>query len=128
MTQVFVREFKNRDRGHIINLGSIAGREAYPGGSIYNATKFAVAGFTSALLKELVATQIRVSEVQPGMVETEFSVVRFGGDKEAADKIYKGASYCTLSSNSRCPLTYIGGAPLAARLDRPATFDWSGHS
>ena len=66
MTQVFVREFKKRDRGHIINIGSIAGREAYPGGSIYNATKFAVAGFTSSLLKELVATQVRVSEVQPG--------------------------------------------------------------
>lgn len=66
MTQVFVREFKQRDRGHIINIGSIAGREAYPGGSIYNATKFAVAGFTSSLMKELVATKIRVSEVQPG--------------------------------------------------------------
>jgi len=90
MTQVFVREFKKRDRGHIINIGSIAGREAYPGGSIYNATKFAVAGFTSSLLKELVATQVRVSEVQPGMVETEFSVVRFRGDKAAADKVYEG--------------------------------------
>ncbi|KAK9894372.1 NAD(P)-binding protein [Cystobasidium minutum MCA 4210] len=94
VTQVFVREFKKRDRGHIINLGKsqsiIAGREAYPGGSIYNASKFAVAGFTSALMKELVATQIRVSEVQPGMVETEFSIVRFRGDKAAADNVYKG--------------------------------------
>lgn len=90
ITQVFVREFKKRDRGHIINLGSIAGREAYPGGSIYNASKFAVAGFTSALLKELVATQIRVSEIQPGMVETEFSIIRYRGDKSAADNVYKG--------------------------------------
>lgn len=90
MTQVFVKEFKKRDRGHVIMLGSVAGREAYPEGSAYNACKFAVRGFTSALLKELVNTQIRVSEVQPGMVETEFSIVRFRGDKSAADKVYQG--------------------------------------
>lgn len=64
--QVFVREFLKREKGHIINIGSIAGREAYAGGSIYNATKFAVHAFGSALMKELVATPIRVSEVQPG--------------------------------------------------------------
>lgn len=67
LTQAFVRLFKERKpapAGHVINLGSIAGREAYPGGSIYCATKFAVNAFTSALMKELVDTQIRVSEVQ----------------------------------------------------------------
>ncbi|CAD6565289.1 MAG: hypothetical protein CYPHOPRED_005361 [Cyphobasidiales sp. Tagirdzhanova-0007] len=90
MTQIFVREFKKRDKGHIIMLGSVAGREGYAGGSIYNATKFAVRGFTSALLNELVNTQVRVSEVQPGLVETEFSLVRFRGDKSAADNVYAG--------------------------------------
>ncbi|SOV03674.1 probable NADP(+)-dependent dehydrogenase acting on 3-hydroxy acids [Ustilago sp. UG-2017a] len=90
LTQIFVREFKKRNSGHIINLGSIAGREGYPGGSIYCATKFAVNAFTSALLKELVDTPIRVTEIQPGMVETSFSVTRFRGDKGAADKVYQG--------------------------------------
>ncbi|TFY82091.1 hypothetical protein EWM64_g1924 [Hericium alpestre] len=90
ITQLFVREFKARGAGHIINLGSVAGREAYPGGSIYCATKHAVRAFTEALRKELVDTKIRITEVQPGMVETEFSVIRFRGDKSAADKVYEG--------------------------------------
>ena len=82
--------FKARDRGHIINLGSIAGMEAYPSGSIYCATKFAVRAFTSALMKELYTTPIRVTNIQPGMVETEFSLVRAYGDQTAADKVYVG--------------------------------------
>lgn len=90
ITQVFVREFKRRSTGHIINIGSIAGVEAYPGGSVYCASKFAVRAFTSALNKELYDTPIRVSNIQPGMVETEFSVVRFRGDQSAADKVYDG--------------------------------------
>lgn len=90
ITQVFVQEFKRRNSGHIINIGSIAGVEAYPGGSVYCASKFAVRAFTSALAKELYETPIRVSNIQPGMVETEFSVVRFYGDQSAADKVYEG--------------------------------------
>lgn len=64
LTQIFVREMKARGTGHIIQIGSIAGRESYQGGSIYSATKFAVHSFTNALMKELVDTDIRVSEVQ----------------------------------------------------------------
>ena len=90
MTQVFVRSFKERQSGHIINLGSVAGNEAYPTGSVYCATKFAVRAFTSALMKELYDTPIRVTNIQPGMVETEFSLVRFYGDQSAADKVYMG--------------------------------------
>ncbi|EJD44045.1 NAD(P)-binding protein [Auricularia subglabra TFB-10046 SS5] len=90
ITQLFVKDFKARNAGHIINLGSIAGREPYAGGSIYCATKHAVNAFTGSLLRELVDTPIRVTEIQPGMVETEFSVVRFRGDKQAADNVYTG--------------------------------------
>ncbi|KAL5341688.1 hypothetical protein BJX70DRAFT_358593 [Aspergillus crustosus] len=91
MTQAVLPIFKRRSdggRGDIINIGSIAGREPYPGGSIYCSTKAAVKSFTEALRKELIATRIRIIEVDPGQVETEFSVVRFYGDKSKADAVY----------------------------------------
>ena len=74
--------------GDIINIGSIAGREAYVGGSIYCATKAAVRAFTDSLRRELIATRIRVITVDPGQVETEFSVIRFYGSREKADAVY----------------------------------------
>jgi len=79
-----------RGRGHVINLGSIAGREVYPGGSVYCATKFAVKAISKILRLDLNGTPVRISEVAPGMVETEFSLVRFHGDQERAEKVYKG--------------------------------------
>ncbi|EJF65794.1 NAD(P)-binding protein [Dichomitus squalens] len=90
LTQLFIKDFRARKTGHIINIGSVAGREPYAGGAIYCATKHAVRSFTGSLLREVVDTPIRVTEIQPGMVETEFSVVRFRGDKAAADKVYEG--------------------------------------
>ncbi|KAK9479329.1 hypothetical protein V1514DRAFT_328340 [Lipomyces japonicus] len=90
LTQKLLPGFKSRGKGDIINIGSIAGREPYPGGAIYCATKAAVKSFTETLRKELIATRIRVIEVDPGQVETEFSVVRFRGDKSKADAVYKG--------------------------------------
>ena len=79
-----------RGRGHIINIGSIAGHELYPGGNVYCATKFAVRALSKGLRLDLSGTPIRVSEVAPGMVETEFSIVRFHGDAERAGKVYQG--------------------------------------
>ncbi|GAA5889312.1 hypothetical protein JCM16303_000174 [Sporobolomyces ruberrimus] len=90
LTQIIVNEFKKRNSGHIINLGSIAGKESYVGGSIYCATKHAVSAFNGSLLRELVSTPIRVTQICPGMVETEFSVTRFRGDREKAGKVYEG--------------------------------------
>ncbi|MCJ1229227.1 hypothetical protein MMC12_005892 [Toensbergia leucococca] len=98
MTQAILPIFKKREdggQGDIINIGSIAGREPYPGGSIYCATKAAIRSFTDAMRRELVATRIRVIEIDPGQVETEFSVVRFYGDKAKADAVYAGCEPLT---------------------------------
>ena len=76
--------------GHIINIGSIAGKEAYPNGNVYSATKHAIEGLTKAMRLDLYKHGIKVSQIAPGAVETEFSEVRFHGDKETADKVYKG--------------------------------------
>ncbi|PSK38091.1 NADP-dependent 3-hydroxy acid dehydrogenase [Elsinoe australis] len=99
MTQAVLPAMKARNggagAGDIINIGSIAGREPYQGGSIYCATKAAVRSFTDAMRRELIATRIRVIEVDPGQVETEFSVVRFYGDKSKADKVYEGVDPLT---------------------------------
>ncbi|KAG0329528.1 hypothetical protein BGZ99_001530 [Dissophora globulifera] len=90
VTQSVLPGMRARNKGHIINIGSVAGQQAYANGSIYCASKAAVASITKALLYETVDTAIRISEINPGMVETEFSLVRFRGDKERADSVYKG--------------------------------------
>lgn len=95
MTQTVLAGMLEAGKGDIINIGSIAGREPYVGGSIYCATKAAVRSFTESLRKELVGTRIRVMEIDPGQVETEFSVVRFYGDKTKADAVYKGVDPLT---------------------------------
>ncbi|WP_062317990.1 SDR family NAD(P)-dependent oxidoreductase [Demequina maris] len=78
--------------GQVINIGSIAAREPYKGGGGYNAAKHAVAAMTRVLRIELLGQPVRVSEIDPGMVETEFSLVRFGGDAEKAAKVYEGVT------------------------------------
>jgi len=79
-----------RGSGHVINIGSIAGHEVYPGGNVYCATKHAVDAITKGMRLDLVETPVKVSTIDPGLVETEFSEIRFYGDKELAKKVYRG--------------------------------------
>ncbi|NBT59806.1 SDR family NAD(P)-dependent oxidoreductase, partial [bacterium] len=89
VTHQVLPHFLKKQRGHIVNLGSVAGRWIYPRGNIYCATKRAVSALTESLRQDLLGTGIRVTEISPGMVETEFSVVRFGGDEKKAKAIYE---------------------------------------
>jgi len=90
VTRMITPGMVKRNSGHIINIGSIAGREAYPGGNVYCASKSAVDMLTKAMRIDLNEYQIRVTCIDPGMVDTEFSTVRFKGDKQKADSVYKG--------------------------------------
>lgn len=90
VTKVVSGWMVERKSGHIINLGSIAGKEVYPNGNVYCASKFAVDALNKAMRLDLVQHGIRVTGINPGAVETEFSEVRFKGDKERAKKVYEG--------------------------------------
>jgi NADP-dependent 3-hydroxy acid dehydrogenase YdfG len=90
ITRMVVPGMIKRAKGHIINIGSVAGDAAYPGGSVYCATKAAVKVLSDGLRMDLVHTPLRVTNVKPGLVETNFSITRFAGDKERADKVYQG--------------------------------------
>jgi NADP-dependent 3-hydroxy acid dehydrogenase YdfG len=90
VTRLIVPGMAARGRGHIINIGSIAGDAVYPGGSVYCATKSAVKALTDGLRIDLVDTPLRVTNIKPGLVETHFSVTRFYGDKTKADAVYEG--------------------------------------
>ncbi len=79
-----------RQKGHIINIGSIAGKEVYPNGNVYCSTKHAVDALTKAMRIDLLPHRIKVTQIAPGAVETEFSIVRFHGNKDKADKVYDG--------------------------------------
>ncbi len=105
-----------RDGGHIVFMGSIAGRQAYPHGASYIASKFAVRGFSYALREDLLGRPIRVTTVDAGLVETEFSLVRFGGDREQADAVYDGVDPVTPDEVADCVLFALT-RPLHVNLD-----------
>jgi 3-hydroxy acid dehydrogenase/malonic semialdehyde reductase len=99
-----------RNRGHVINIGSTAGRWAYPKGNVYAGTKFGVKGITEGMNMDLAGTRVRVSSVDPGLVETEFSEVRFHGDTERAAGVYQG--YTPLTANDIADaVVYVANAP-----------------
>ncbi len=100
-----------RDGGHIVNIGSIAGRQAYPNGSAYIASKFAVRGYTYALREDLLGRPLRITTVDAGLVETEFSVVRFRGDAEAAKAVYAGLEPVTADEVADCVLFALTRPP-----------------
>ena len=93
-----------REPGHIVNIGSVAGRWAYPNGATYVTSKFAVRGFTRALREDLLGRDIRVTTVDAGLVETEFSVVRFRGDADKAKAVYEGTRPLTADDVADCIL------------------------
>ena len=90
VTRAVLPGMVERNRGHVINIGSIAGHQTYPMGNVYAASKFAVTALTRGLKMDLLGTAVRVSSVDPGLVQTEFSLVRFRGDSERAAKTYAG--------------------------------------
>ncbi len=89
MTRAVVPGMVQRQGGHVVNIGSIAGRAAYPGGNVYCASKAAVRAISDGLKQDLIGTPLRVTEIEPGLVETEFSIVRFHGDRDRAEKVYQ---------------------------------------
>ncbi len=95
VTRALLPGMLERGRGHVINIGSIAGHQVYPGGNVYCATKHAVKALTDGLRMDLLGTGVRVSSVDPGLVETEFSLVRFRGDRERAAAVYAGLEALT---------------------------------
>jgi 3-hydroxy acid dehydrogenase/malonic semialdehyde reductase len=95
MTHALLPKMLSRQKGHIINIGSVAGRHAYAGGTVYCATKHAVRAISQGLKHDLLGTPIRVTCIEPGMVETEFSTVRFEGDTEKAESVYANTTPLT---------------------------------
>ena len=105
-----------RDGGHVLFMGSVAGRQAYPHGASYIASKFAVRGFSYALREDLLGRPIRVTTVDAGLVETEFSLVRFGWDREKADAVYDGLDPVTPDEIADCVLFALT-RPLHVNVD-----------
>ncbi len=110
ITRFVVPGMVARNRGHIINIGSVAGDAAYANGAVYCATKAAVKTLSDGLRIDLAHTPVRVTTIKPGLVETNFSVVRFHGDKERADNVYKGIQPLTGDDVADC-VFFAASAP-----------------
>ena len=117
MTRALLPALVASGDGHLITIGSIAGIETYPGGAGYNAAKHAVRAVMDVLRKELLGQPVRVSEIDPGMVETEFSVVRFDGDEERAAKVYEGMTPLTAEDIADC-IAWVATRPSHVDVDQ----------
>jgi NADP-dependent 3-hydroxy acid dehydrogenase YdfG len=111
VTKAMLPLLRRAPRAHIVNLGSVAGFEVYPGGVGYTASKHAVRAITKTLRLELMGEPIRVTEVEPGLVETEFSLVRFKGDNERASSVYKGMQPLTGADIADCIIWVVTRPP-----------------
>src|SRR3989475_9648078 len=111
VTKSLLPLLRRAPRAHIVNLGSVAGFEVYPGGVGYTASKHAVRAITKTLRLELLGEPIRVTEIEPGMVETEFSLVRFNGDRERASNVYQGMQPLTSADVADCIVWVVTRPP-----------------
>ncbi len=116
MTRGLLPALEASQAGHVVMVGSIAGYEAYTGGAGYNAAKFAVRAMTKVLRMELLGRPIRVSEIDPGLVETEFSLVRFRGDESAAAAVYEGLTPLTPEDIADC-IGFVVTRPSHVNID-----------
>jgi NADP-dependent 3-hydroxy acid dehydrogenase YdfG len=116
MTRHLLGRLESSGNGHVVNVGSIAGYEAYVGGAGYNAAKFAERAMTRVLRLELLGRPVRVTEVDPGMVQTEFSTVRFRGDADRAASVYKGMTPLTADDVADC-ISFAVTRPAHVNID-----------
>lgn len=110
MSRAFLPHMVERNSGHVIHIGSIAGRWAYPKGAVYNATKFGLRAIAEGMNMDLLGTKVRVSSVDPGLTETEFSEVRFHGDTERAKNVYADTKPLT-GDDVADAVIYVANAP-----------------
>jgi NADP-dependent 3-hydroxy acid dehydrogenase YdfG len=102
MVRTFLPALRRSEQGQILNIGSIAGFEVYPGGAGYTASKHGLRALTRTLRYELLGSGVKVTEIAPAMTETEFSLVRFGGDREKADNVYQGMTPLSADDIAKC--------------------------
>ncbi|HVC15464.1 MAG TPA: SDR family NAD(P)-dependent oxidoreductase [Acidimicrobiales bacterium] len=116
MTKRLLPHLEASGDGHVVNVGSIAGYEPYLGGGGYNAAKFATRAFSRVLRMELLGRPVRVSEIDPGMVETEFAKVRFHGDEERAKAVYRGMTPLSATDVADC-IAFVVTRPSHVNID-----------
>lgn len=128
-TRAILPGMVERKRGHIINLGSVAGTWPYPGGSVYGGSKAFVHQFSLNLRNDLGGSNVRVTSIEPGMCETEFSVVRFKGDEEAAKKVYQGMTPLSADDIAE-QIHWVAGLPAHVNINTlevmPVAQSWAG--
>jgi NADP-dependent 3-hydroxy acid dehydrogenase YdfG len=117
MTRALLPKIIASGDGHVVVIGSVAGLDPYPGGAGYNAAKHAVRAVTSVLRQELLGQPVRISEIDPGMAETEFSVVRFGGDEARAAKVYEGLTPLSADDIADC-VAWVVTRPSHVNIDQ----------